>query len=120
MRLIPLLLLTACYGQEAWVDTLGASHCSRYRACYPDDFDELYEDNGECKDAWRGLWDDFDACLAEAGCAYDPKGAAACDKAIRGADCDSIGNGAWTDACTEIYTCDLGDSIAAGLCAIGF
>ena len=120
MRFLPLLLLVACYTQDAWVDTVGQTWCARDRQCNPDDFDATYNDMKDCKSQWSDVWADYDACLAEAGCTFDSKEAAACGKAVAQADCDSISSGAWGDACTDVYSCTAGDAIQAGLCAIGF
>lgn len=120
-RLIPLLLLSACYGQEAWVDTVGNTWCAREKQCYPTDFDANYTNTADCKTEWRDLWGEFDACLAEAGCTYDAKGAAECHKELKQASCEEVGTGAWSDVCgSQVYSCTIAQSVDAGFCAFGF
>jgi hypothetical protein len=120
MRLLPLLLLTACYTQDAYVDTIGADYCARLRTCDRAEFDGLYTNVKDCKAEWRDVWDNYDTCLTEAGCTFDPKEAAACGAAIRKADCTEVSDGSWAEACLDIYACDAPDLLEAAFCSIGF
>ncbi|HMV68554.1 MAG TPA: hypothetical protein PKA64_17015 [Myxococcota bacterium] len=120
MRTLPLALLAACYTQGAYVDVIGGDYCARARTCDPTGFESTYDDMKGCRADWEDVWGAFDTCLAQAGCTFDPKEAAACGAAVRKADCDAIDDGSWAESCAHIYTCDVGDAIETAFCSFGF
>lgn len=118
-RTLPLLLLAACYSQQAYVDTIGHDYCARLRSCDNDEFEALYDDMKTCMSEWRDAWEPFDTCLQEAGCTFVPEDAAACGRALRKADCSEVEDGSWADECLQIYQCDVADVIETAFCSIG-
>jgi hypothetical protein len=99
------LLLIACgVNEDNFADKFAHVLCSQAEECYPDDFDDSYEDFGECLDDMAAYMDDVQR-TAEQLCEIDYEIASECYADLKSMSCDEIDEGQSPPACGDYVVC---------------
>lgn len=113
--LISLLLACVTTSESFWSQA-GTLACNRYEECDKSSFEDVYDDQAECREEFAEGADDIMDCLEEGDCTYDPEEGADLLKDFRQADCNERDE-EFNDI-TDLYDCE--DETELALCLYGF
>jgi hypothetical protein len=114
--LVLVALLAGCVTEKNSLHYLGSDLCGREEECAKGQFDSNYDSHAECVDDYEDANDDWQQCLIDAGCEFDPKELAECRDTIRTSSCEDFTQADWIDDCTHIYDCDDADAMQVATC----
>jgi len=88
------LVLTGCAIEEAdFPDAYGRAVCDRIHQCQRSDYDDRYENRGECVDEWAEFADSIIDLGDTFGTEYSSDGAQECLSNIQQATCSEFSDG---------------------------
>ncbi|MFH1464735.1 MAG: hypothetical protein ABIO70_10145 [Pseudomonadota bacterium] len=102
--LLPLLLVGCGVNEDNFAARFARLYCSQAEECYEDEFDEEYDDFGECLDDATAIMEDTQDYF-EALCEIDYDLATECYSDAKAMDCDEIEEGQQPDACNRYVDC---------------
>lgn len=109
IRLLPLLLLTACVTQENYLEKSVKVWCDRQYECNKSAFESAFTDMSDCIDTLIDDGEDDAECFNQE-CTFDPEAARACLHDQSTASCEDWSSFDFTDDCNDVYTdCDYVD-----------
>jgi len=100
------LLMLGCVTEDNFSEKFASVTCRKMRRCEPDDYDDFYDELGDCVDDAEALWD-----LVQDGselfCDIDYQLASRCYRALKLATCSDYEDDDWSpESCEDYVVCD--------------